>query len=103
MDSQKQTTIMGSFSSSMSDEELSLEPLELIGSIFLHGPLLFGEISFSTTTIPNQICAEGAVMFYKKNISFFLQVVVFHFKKKKTSPDKKKLVRANRFRFGQPR
>ena len=81
---------MGSFSSSMSDDELSLEPLELIGSIFLHGPLLFGEISFSTTTIPNQICAEGAVMFYKKNISFFLQVVGFHFKKKKQVQIKKK-------------
>ena len=102
MDSQKQTTIMGSFSSSMSEEELSLEPLELIGSIFLHGPLLFGEISFSTTTIPNKICAEGAVMFPKKNISFFCKLLDFT-SKKKTSPDKKKLVRANRFRFGQPR
>ena len=37
MDSQKQTTIMGSFSSSMSEEELSLEPLELIVNIFFAG------------------------------------------------------------------
>jgi hypothetical protein len=80
-----------------------LNRLNSSGAFSLQGPFLLGEISFLTTTIPNQICVEGAVMFPKENISFFLQVVGFHFKKKKTSPDKKKMVRANRFRFGQPR